>query len=50
MLNPEVDHGKLTAVISCYMVKMYASPHHLAFGGVEIQLHLSFSPNENINH
>jgi hypothetical protein len=28
VLKPGVEHGKLTANVSVYLVKTYASPHH----------------------
>jgi len=33
VLKPGVEHGKLTATVSCYMVKMCASPHSDGKGG-----------------
>jgi len=33
VLKPVVEHGKITATVSCYMVKKCASPHNDGKGG-----------------
>jgi hypothetical protein len=44
VLKPGVEHGKVTASVSYYMVKMYASPHRDSKGrGVEVELHLALT-------
>lgn len=46
VLKPGVEHGKLTATVSGYMVKMCASPHRDGKGGgrgVELRHDLSLT-------
>jgi hypothetical protein len=45
VLKPAVEHGKLTATVSCYVVKKNMPVHTLKayVGGLEVQLHLSLT-------